>query len=116
MITGIFNNSGFFQGRVNTIDIALYSDSSYLDASTLSDAEYKLYDCYGNAAVTKSISGGGIQVVLVGADNILRVSLTADESHLCGKVPHDLKVSLAPSNFLGVRLSTPALSFAKTRI
>jgi hypothetical protein len=115
MITGTFNNSGFFQDRTNEVTIALFNGSNYLDATTLDDAEYRLYDCYGNPAVTKTISGGGIDVVLVGSDNVLVVSLTAEESNLCGKVLHDLKVSLSPSIYNGVRLSTPVLSFAKTR-
>lgn len=104
------------QYRVNVLNFPVFGMSGdYIDASTIANAEYVIFNCYGNVALRKSISDGGLYVVTTPlGDNILETTLSPEESKFCGQVKHGLKVSLTGDDYLGVTLDFPKITFIET--
>jgi hypothetical protein len=105
-----------FQNRYNTIQLApTDSSGAPVDASTLTAADYTIYDCNKVAQVNKAL-GSGLDVVVLDGNNILQCVITPDEcKKLCGRVTHELKVALVDSDWLGVQLATTQITFTPTR-
>lgn len=104
-----------FERRDNTITFNLTNpDGSYLSPFDISDADYAIFgnQC-GGIMFRASLSGGGIQIVSSGADNVLQVDIP---SQYCigGQVPNELKI-LKGGKWLGATLSSGKLNFIKTR-
>jgi hypothetical protein len=104
------------QNRVNVLKFPVFGLSGdYIDASTLAEAEYVIFDCYGSVALRKTLSNGGLYVATVAnGDKILETTLTANESRFSGQVRHGLKVALVPGEYLGVTLDFSKISFIET--
>lgn len=107
-----------YQNRFETINLPVSDESGVsIDASTIAAAEYAIFDCQNVKRVEKTIANGGLFVAVLDGVNILACNLTADETeHLCGQVPHELKIALTGTEFRGVTLSSPRINFTKTRI
>lgn len=105
-----------FQNRVNVLKFPVFGISGeYIDASTLANAEYVIFDCYGNAAVKKTLADGGLYVVTTPiGDNILETTLTPGESSLYGQLRHGLKVAKTGEDYLGVTLDFSKINFIET--
>lgn len=106
------------QNRFQTFNLPIQDqDGLALDASTLSAAEYVIFDCCGTKKVHKTLANGGLYVATLNGVNILAVNLTADETKdLCGMVNQELKVATTASNFFGVNLSSPRINFVQSKI
>lgn len=104
-----------FESRDNTIVLPLSNqDGSYLDASTVTDAEYAVFSkCYGQILFQVSLSGGGITVVTLGADKVLQIDIPS-AVQICGQVPNELKI-LKDGKWRGVTLSSGKINFIQTR-
>lgn len=107
-----------YQNRYQTINLPLSNaDGTPLDASTVTAAEYALFDCQGTKRAEKTIANGGLTVAVLDGVNILTCALTAAESeHLCGKVSQELKIATTGTEYVGVVMSSPQITFIKTRI
>ena len=107
-----------YQNRFETINLPVSDESGVsIDASTIAAAEYAIFDCQNVKRVEKTIANGGLYVAVLDGVNILACNLTADETeHLCGQVPHEIKVALSGTNYLGAVLPSPNITFIKTRI
>jgi len=105
-----------FQNRYNTIQLTpIGADGVNIDASTLTGAEYTIYDCNKTEKVKKFLNDG-LTVVALDGENILECVVTPAECEkLCGRVTHELKVALVGSDWLGVQLSTTQITFTPTR-
>lgn len=107
-----------YQNRFQTINLPL-SDSSgvTIDASTITAAEYAIFDCQNVKKIDKTLANGGLYVAILDGENILACDLTADETAtLCGQVNHELKAATVDSEFKGVTLASPKINFISTRI
>jgi len=105
------------QYRVNVLKFPIFGmTGEYIDASTLAEAEYVIFDCYGNIALNKSLANGGLYVAATSVgDKILETTLTAEESRFCGQVRHGLKIAITSGEYLGVTLESSKISFIETR-
>lgn len=116
-----------YQNRYNTIVLAgSLSDGVQFDAADYTAAEYTIFSCAAstqtpsvqnaNVVIQKSIADGGLTVVVLDGQNVLQCTLTDTETqNFCGKVYHELKVATTGSQWLGVQLSQPTLTFTPTR-
>lgn len=104
-----------FEARDNTIALPLSNqDGSYLDPALITDAKYAIFsNCYSHTLFEASLSGGGITIVSLGADDVLQVDIPSTAS-ICGQVPNELKI-LKDGKWLGVTLSSGKITFIKTR-
>lgn len=104
-----------FERRDNTVTFNLTNpDGSYLNPFDISDADYAIFDAQCSRIIFRaSLSGGSMQIVSSGADNVLQVDIP---SQYCigGQVPNELKI-LKDGKWLGVTLSSGKLNFIKTR-
>lgn len=107
-----------YQYRYQTINLPVNNDDGTpLDASTITAAEYAIFDCQNVKRVDKTIANGGLTVAVLDGVNILTCELTPDETkHLCGQVQHELKIATTGTDYIGVVLSSPRINFIKTRI
>lgn len=107
-----------YQNRYQTINLPISNQSGIsIDAATITAAEYAIFDCQGVKRIEKTIAGGGLYVATLDGINILACNLTASETeNLCGQVPHEIKVALSGTNYLGAVLPSPNITFIKTRI
>jgi hypothetical protein len=107
-----------YQYRYQVINLPVNDASGNpLDASTLTAAEYAIFDCNNVKKVDKTIANGGLTVAVLDGVNILTCELTAEDTkHLCGQVSQEFKVATTGEEFLGVVLSSPKINFIKTRI
>lgn len=101
------------QFRVNVLSFPVFGISgSYIDAATIANAEYVIFDCYGHVALKKTLQDGGLYVVTTPlGDNILEATLTPDESRFYGQLKHGLKVSLSGDDYFGVTLDFSKITF-----
>lgn len=104
-----------FEKRDNTIVIPLSNaDGSYLDANLITDAQYAIFSkCYSCTLFEASLSGGGVAIVLSGADRVLQIDIPAS-NEISGQVPQELKI-LKDGKWLGVTLSSNKINFIQTR-
>lgn len=104
-----------FESRDNTIVLPLSNqDGSYLDPATITDAEYAIFSkCYSQTLFKASLSGGGITIVSLGADDVLQVDIPSTVQ-ICGQVPNELKI-LKDGKWRGVTLSSGKINFIQTR-
>jgi hypothetical protein len=117
-----------YQNRYNTIILnGQMSDGTAIDASTYTAAVYTIYSCASsgrgtpqvqnaNTVIQKTLADGDLYVVVLDGQNVLECVLTDTETqNFCGKVYHELKVATTGSEWLGVQLSQPTLTFTPTR-
>ena len=104
-----------FEARDNTIVLPLSNqDGSYLDPALITDAEYAIFSkCYSTKVFEASLSGGGITIVSLGADDVLQIDIPYTVN-ICGQVPNELKI-LKDGKWLGVTLSSGKINFIQTR-